>query len=344
MLGGRRDLPLPDWRARPYRVLFIRDDGIGDLIVTMEVLRAIKESSPTITLDLLCSPQNAAFGRSLPFISDVVVHTRGPLFKSWRTWKTLRSRNYDVVMDGRVAISNVNTQTTALMLSTGARWRIGLSGRRNDRVYNVHVDPGKSSHWVDYLVALARPFDVEAKSRDWRPRLTISEGEREAAERTWTGIGTGRPRILVNISVGNSERFWRHDRYAPVLARARARLPNAAILIVAMPSEHAIAEGLARPVGGAAVQLSFSEVTAVVATADLVITPDTAITHVASGFQTPTLALMRKDTAPWAPYRTPGKIVYGDIKKRLEPGLAEGRVVAALDDLITDMGARREWF
>ena len=343
VLGGPRKADIPDWTARPYRILFIRDDGIGDLIVTMEILRAIKESSPTITLDLLCSPQNAGFGRTLPFVTDVIVHKRGSLVNAWPTFRELRRRKYDVVIDGRVAIGNVNTHTTALMLSTGARWRIGISGRRNDRVYTVPVDPGKPLHWVDYLAALAKPFGVEGNARDWRPQLAISEDARAKAEDTWEKVGRGRPRVLVNVSVGNSERFWRHDRYAPVLVKLRKRLPNATILIAAMPSEQHIADELARPVGAAAVPLSFSEVTAAVATADLVITPDTAITHVASGFQTPTLALMRKDTAPWAPYRTPGRVVYGDIKRRLEPGLPAERVIAALDDVIAEMGPSRGW-
>ncbi|HEU4995167.1 MAG TPA: glycosyltransferase family 9 protein [Gemmatimonadaceae bacterium] len=343
VLGGPRRVEVPDWRARPYRVLFIRDDGIGDLIVTMEVLRAITESSPTITLDLLCSPQNAAFARSLPFVSDVVVHKRSSLLKGIPTFRELRRRKYDVVIDGRVAIGNVNTLTTALMLSTGARWRIGVSGRRNDRVYSVPVDPGTPPHWVDYLAALAAPFGVGPNDRDWRARLTITEEARDGAERTWEGIGSGRPRVLVNISVGNSERFWNHERYAPVLARLRGRLPNATILVAAMPAEQGVAEQLARPVGGGAIQLSLDAVMASVATADLVITPDTAITHIASGFQTPTLALMRKDTAPWAPYRCPGAVVYGDIKRRLEPGLPEARVVAALDTLLDDLVPRRGW-
>jgi ADP-heptose:LPS heptosyltransferase len=342
-LGGPPRVEVPDWTSRPYRVLFIRDDGIGDLIVTMEVLRAIKESSPTITLDLLCSPQNAAFGRTLPFVSDVIVHQRKSLARAWPTFRELRRRKYDVVIDGRVAIGNVNTHTTALMLATGARWRIGISGRRNDRVYTVPVHPGKPPHWVDYIAALARPFGVAGDARDWRPRLTISDDARATAERTWLGIGAGRPRVLVNISVGKSERFWRHDRYAPVLARLRKQLPNATILISAMPAEHQIADQLAQPVRGSAVLQSFGEVTAAVATADLVITPDTAITHVASGFQIPTLALMRRDTSPWAPYRTPGRVVYGDIKRRLEPGLPEERVIAALDDLIAEMGPARGW-
>jgi len=350
VFGGPRTVPIPDWRERPYRVLFIRDDGIGDLIISMEILRAIKESSPTITLDLLCSPQNAAFGRTLPFVSEVIVHKRGPLVKAFGTWRQLRRREYDAVIDGRVAIGNVNTHTTALLLSTGARYRIGIAGRRNDRVYTIPVDAGKPAHWVDYLAALARPFGVEGDARDWRSRLTISDDDRAAAERTWSKIGPphrggggGRPRVLVNISVGNSERFWQHERYAPVLRRLRERLPSATILISAMPSEQQVAERLAAPVRGAAIQLSFSEVTAIVATADLVITPDTAITHLASGFQTPTMALMRRDTGPWAPYRTPGRIVYGDIKRRLEPGLPPERVVAALDELIAEMGPSRGW-
>lgn len=342
-LGGPRRVEPPDWKARPYRVLFLRDDGIGDLIVTMEVLRAIKESAPAITLDVLCSGQNAAFGRTLPFISEVIVHQRKSLIKAWPTFRRLRQRKYDAVVDGRVAIGNVNTHTTALMLSTRARWRIGIAGRRNDRVYNVPVEAGKPAHWVDYLAALARPFGIVGDSRDWRARLPLSDSDRSAAEQTWSRIGAGRPRVLVNISVGNSERFWRHDRYAPVLAHLRTRLPKATILLASMPSEQHIAEGLGAPVQGMAAQLSFAEVSAAVATADLVITPDTAITHVASGFQTPTLALMRRDTAPWAPYRTPGRVVYGDIKRRLEPGLPHERVIAALDELITEIGPAKGW-
>lgn len=341
--GGRRTEALPDWRARPFRVLVIRDDGIGDLIITMETLRAIKDASPTITLDLLASPHNAAFARTLPFIDDVIVHRRGPASDAWRTMRELRRRRHDVVIDGRATIRTVKAHTAALMLATGARWRVGVGQRRNDWVYTVCADPGKASHIVEVIASLAQPFGVPLSDRDWRAKLTLAQGERAAAERTWMGIGAGRPRVLINISVGNSERFWSHARYAPVLARLRERLPSATILVTAMPAEQRVAEALARPVRGAAVPLTFGEVMAAVATADLVVTPDTAITHVASGFQTPTLALMRRNTEAWAPYRTPGKVAYGDFGRRLEPGLPESRVVAALDALIDEIGPTKGW-
>ena len=341
--GGRRSEALPDWRAGPFRILVIRDDGIGDLIITMETLRAIKDASPTITLDLLASPQNAAFARTLPFIDDVVVHRRGPAGDALRTMRELRRRRHDVVIDGRATIRTVKAHTAALMLATGARWRVGVGQRRNDWVYTVRADPGDASHIVEVIASLAQPFGVSLSDRDWRAKLTLAQAERASAERTWLGIGAGRPRVLINISVGNSERFWNHARFAPVLARLRERLPSATLLVTAMPDERRVAEELARPVRGAAIPLTLSEVMAAVATADLVVTPDTAITHVASGFQTPTLALMRRNTEAWAPYRTPGKVVYGDIGRRLEPGLPEARVVATLDALIDEIGPTQGW-
>lgn len=343
-LGGPRREPLPDWRARPYRILFVRDDGIGDLIISIETLRAIRESSPTITLDLLASPQNAAFARSLPFLHEVIVHERASHRSTIRTLRTLRRARYDAVVDGRAAVGLVNTRTVALLLATGARWRIGVGGRRNDAVYTVPVErPGGAASYVETIAALAQPFGVALADRDWRPRLAVDDSQRRGAEATWTAVGDGRPRVLVNISVGNEERVWRHDRYAPVLARLRARLPRAAILVSAMPAEQGIARALAAPVDAAARDLSFGEVMAAVAAADLVITPDTAIGHLASAFQVPALVLMRKDTAAWAPYRTPGRIVFGDVKKRLEPGLPAERVVAALDSLIDGLGRERRW-
>jgi ADP-heptose:LPS heptosyltransferase len=342
LFGGRQRVPVPDWRARPYRILFIRDDGIGDLMVSMEVLRAIREASPTFTLDLLCSPQNAPFGRTLPFVNEVIVHTRGFLLRAVPTWWRLRRRRYDVAIDGRVAIGNVNKQTTCLLLSTGAPWRIGIGGRRNDRVYSVPIHLPEIRHWIDAIVALAQPFGIGGDSRDWRARLPFSTEERAAGNELWNQAGGGRPRILVNLSSAQPDRQWPLDRFAPVLARARERLPNAAIVVSSMPAQQAAAERLAAPVRAAALSMSLPEVTAITATADLVISPDTAITVIASAFHVPILALMRKGTAQWVPYRAPGRAVFGDEPPTLV-GLAAERVVAALDDLITELGPKLGW-
>ncbi|HEY8174112.1 MAG TPA: glycosyltransferase family 9 protein [Gemmatimonadaceae bacterium] len=342
LFGRGPSLPLPDWRARPYRVLVIRDDGIGDLIVSIEVLRAIAESSPTITLDLVASPQNAPVARTLPFVHEIIVHKRQFLLRALPAWRLLRRNRYDAVVDARVAVRNVNVQTTCLLLCTGAKWRIGLAGRGNDRVYTHKIEAVNLPHWTDHVVALAAPFGVAPDSRDWRPRLALPDAARAEAESAWTAVGGGRPRILVNLSVGHPERWWPTERYAPVLARARERLPNATIMIVGMPSEMRSAESLAGPVGGKAMQLSLMQVIGAVGTADLLISPDTSVTHAASAFATPTLTLQRKGTGQWSPYKTPGRVVFSDDPRKISE-MPPDRVVAGLDALIDEMGRSRGW-
>lgn len=340
LLGGGSPPPLPDWRARPYRVLFIRDDGIGDFIVSIEVMRAIAEI-PTITLDVLCSPQNAPLARTLPFIDEVIVHRRAFLLRSWPVWRRLRRARYAAVVDGRVAVRNVNMHTSSVLLATAAPWRIGLAGRGNDQVYTVRIPEDSLPHWTDQVVALAGPFGIGPDSRDWRPHIPLSAAAREAAERAWHDVG-GRPRVLVNLSVGHPERWWPPERYRPVLARLRERLPAAAIMLVAMPADLHLADDLAREAGGRAVRLSLLEVIAAVASADLLISPDTSVTHAASAFATPTLTLQRKNTGQWSPYRTPGRAAFSDDPRAIRDMPPE-RVVQALDDLLADIGAARGW-
>ena len=342
VFGGAAAPPLPDWRARPYRVLFVRDDGIGDFIVSIEIMRAIAECSPTITFDILASPQNAPIARTLPFVNEVIVHKREFLLRSAPLWARLRRNRYDAVVDGRVAVRNVNMQTSCLLLATGAPWRIGLVGRGNDQVYTVRIPEENLPHWTDQVVALARPFGIAADSRDWRPRIPMPEPLRAEANAKWRSVGEGRPRVLVNLSVGHPERWWPPGNYAPVLRRVRERLPAAAIMIVGMPADLATADALAAPVGARVVSLTLHQVLAAVATADLLISPDTSVTHAASAFETTTLCLQRKDTGQWSPYKTLGRVVFSDDPKRVAPLPAE-RVVAALDSLIDELGPARGW-
>lgn len=342
LLGGPSRVPAPDWRVRPYRILFIRDDGIGDLMVTMELLRAIKESAPALTLDLLCSPTNAAFGRTLPFVNEVIVHERGFLLSAWPTWRRLRRNRYDAVIDGRAAIGNVNKQTTMLMLATGAPVRIGLGGRRNDRVYSLPVRLPEIRHWIDAYIALGQPFGIQPDSRDWRAQLVLPDADRAEAERTWMSLASRRPRVLVNPLSASADRQWPLERFGPVIAHVRSRLPHAAIVVPTMPGGDAAMERIGGSAGAAVMPLTLSQVTAVTATADLVISPDTSITVIASAFHVPVLALMRKNTEQWVPYRNDGRVAFSDDPRSLG-GLPVERVIAAADAIIADLGAERGW-
>lgn len=339
--GLSRTSTVPDWRERPYRILFIRDDGIGDLLLSIEIIRAIASASSTFTVDLLCSPQSARVRRFLPFVTDVVVHRRGALRRSLPVWRELKRRKYDVVVDGRVALSAVNLQTAALLAASGSRWRVGICGRTNDFVYNVPVSAPPGTHAIDIMAELVRPFGIDPSSRDWRPALSLGEEESAVAERCWRDARGERPRVLVNITSVHRVRHWPQERFIPVVLRLRALLPGSTILVVGMPDERRIVDRIAATGSATALTPTLDELIALVAKADLVVTPDTAVTHMASAFERPTLVFQAQGFTPYTPYRTESRSVIADTRDLKT--LPVARAVEAVEEFVASLSQRLPW-
>ena len=66
----------PDWEARSWRVLFLRHDRIGDMIVSTAAIQAIAAAHPNLVLDVLASPANAPVLSGFPGVRKVVVFDR----------------------------------------------------------------------------------------------------------------------------------------------------------------------------------------------------------------------------------------------------------------------------
>src|SRR6185503_3384473 len=171
------------------------------------------QAHPTIRLDVLASKSNAPVLSNEPYLNDVIAFDkRAPLgFPSM--FAALRRRQYDAVIDCMVTAPS--TTTLLLMLASGARIRIGVANRGNDFAYTLPVPPRDSAeHIVDKLGALATAFGLEPSGLDLRPRVRLTDVERERGERVWAAGSVGRGagvRLLVNVSAGRAHHFWPDD-------------------------------------------------------------------------------------------------------------------------------------
>jgi ADP-heptose:LPS heptosyltransferase len=306
--GGR-----PDWRVRPYRVLFLRHDRIGDMILTTGILRAIADAYPSIQLDVLASPINAAVVRNEPYLHDVIVaNTKKP--GSWkRTFGELRKRRYDAVIDCMITAPSLTT--LLLMVASGARYRIGVR-HGNDFAYTLAVPPRESAeHLVDKLAALLSAFGLQPTALDLRPRVRLTAEERDRGEHAWRGetehAAAAGPRLLVNVSAGRPRTQWPDERFVQVIRDVRARVPDAQVVVVSSPRDRDRAERIAQEGGARLVRdTGIRDAMAIVAAAELVFTPDTSIAHAASAFDRPAVVLYSSDYARvWGPYRTDGRTI-----------------------------------
>jgi ADP-heptose:LPS heptosyltransferase len=309
MLPGRRAPHPPRWDDRPHRVLYLRYDRIGDMIMATPLIRAIARAHPTIQLDVLASRSNAVVLSGNPHVRRVLTFDRKRLASFVGTARALRRERYDAVIDGMVLQPSVTM--LMLMLATGARYRIGIGGRANDFIYTIPVRAAPpDAHQILQSAATATPFGVDVERTDWRPELFIAVDERVRAEQVWRTNTDGGLRILVNIAAGEVRRRWPSDRVVAAIRAARDVAPRSVVLVMAPPAELDEVERIARDGDARAVVPGLRDALALVATADVVITPDTSIAHAASAFAKPSVVMMIGGSAIFEPYETPGRFVY----------------------------------
>lgn len=292
----------PQWSAGPHRVLFLRHDRAGDMILSTGIMQAIARSHPTITMDVLASPANAAILDAADYVNEVIVFDKKRVRRYLPTALALRRKRYDAVIDCMVTAPSLTTML--LVAASGARHRIGIAGRGNDDAFTVTVPPETkpAAHMVDLLAALAPAFGINAGEVEKRPVIALTAAERERAEGAWGK--TGGPRVLINISAGTSARAWPAENYVAVMRHIRTRDACAAFRVISAPSDSAKGERVAHDGGAAFVHTpSIRDAFALVATADFVFTPDTSIAHAAAAFDTACVAMFVKGSVErWGVY------------------------------------------
>ncbi len=311
VMGQSARAERPDWSERPYRVLFLRHDRIGDMILSTGILRAFAESHPTIQLDVLASPVNAPVVRHEPYLRDVIVFDRRAPLSFPSAFVDLRRRRYHAVIDCMVRAPSLTT--LLLMLATAARYRIGVQERGNDFAYTLPVTARETAgHLVDRLGALVTAFGLEPSALDLRPRVRLTPDEIARGERVWRDGTEHAPRagkrLLVNVSAGRGPREWPDDRFVAVIRAARAKAPDANIVVISSSSDRARAVRIATKGGGRFFADSgIRDAMSIVARADVVFTPDTSISHACSAFDRPAVVLHpRGSPLLWGPYKTQG--------------------------------------
>jgi ADP-heptose:LPS heptosyltransferase len=349
MLPGPRETGLPPATNPDYRVLFIRYERIGDMIMATSLIRNIAMALPSGKVDVIATPTTAPVLQGNPHVGRVLVLKRNSFRSYGDLMGRLRRERYTVMVDGRINNPPIFTSTPLLMFAGGARFRVGAGGDREPRIYNVRVPEwNRVDHYIEGSKHLAVPFGVDPQMVDWQPEIFLAEEERAGAEERWkearemvtavagATIGTIK-RLLVNLSASEPKRRWPDGKFIATLQAARARAPHMPIIVIGLPSEWESVNAVATAVNGLPASTpQLRDAFALVGTSDMVFTPDTSISHAASAFRRPSLVLLKSDHKPYAPWNTPGEIIaWGEDRIHKLP---HERVSEALDKLLADFG------
>ncbi len=301
--------------AQPARILLVRPDHLGDLILTTPILQALREHAPDAEITMLVGPWSREIVARHPALDHVVTCSfpgfqravQGaltPYTLLFRTARQLKRERYDLALNLRPDF----WWGAALLYLAGIPRRVGYALRPGQPFLSKALPFPAAEHAAVSNLRLASAgltaLGYQALAEPFTPaqypaRFTPTEDERDWASQRLReeGIEDDTPLILIPPGSGGAVKLWRSKAWANCALRLRAILTSprqARILLTGSPGERALVEEVAQgiPDGVTIVtDASVGQLAALLARATCVLTVDNGPGHIAAAQDTPSVHL-----------------------------------------------------
>lgn len=321
------------WHA-VRRLLAVRLDNLGDVLMTTPALAALRESLPGTHIALLASPAGAALAPHLPMI-DECIEFEAPWVKSRADddapgateaalVERLRRGRYDAAIVFTVCTQSALPAALLCRLA-GIPLRLAHSRENPYRLLTDWVrDPdlplASARHEVQRQLDLVAAVGLRAEGDD-RLRLSYRADDAHTMRARFAAAGGDlrRPYFVVHPGATAPSRRWPSERYgeaARVLVDASGYQPVFCGAEEDRAHVDAARAALGRPCVDLTGRLALGELAALVAGAQVVLCNNSAASHIASALGRPVVVLYALTNPQHAPWRAAARVLNRDVPCR----------------------------
>jgi heptosyltransferase-2 len=296
------------------RVVVRGTNWVGDSVMTVPALRALRRVLPEAHITLVIRPGAKGIFSETDFIDDVLVYDRnGPLsvLGQVREWKR---RQFDL------AVLFQNAFEAALIpFLAGVPLRLGYATESRQPLLTHPLalpDWRSSKHEVFYYLYLVTALEQMLFGRsdvcESEPdaSIRISESRKAAAVELLRAYGVGAAEPVVAIcpgSINSRAKRWPAERFAALADRLIESQRK--VLLIGSKDEIDVSDDVVRQMRNRPVMLtgktSLDQIIAVLDRADLIVTNDTGPAHIGAALGRPTIVIFGPTnpltTRPFAP-------------------------------------------
>ena len=276
------------------KILFLRKDSkIGDMIVSSFVFREIKKNNPSVKIGIVCAPKNKDLIEGNPYIDYYHFLASRSIKDHIRLGKELAKTGYDTVIDPTIFLRN---RDLLLLSMIKANRYIGYK-KADYKLFNMDIEGEMHFSEVSKQALLLCEFKDIDISYDIPTNIESEKNVRRFLERH-----NLRHYIAMNFfGASNSRRFsWKKislflDYFCQVLPEKRWVLlsfPEVTPKLKSLISNR-------RNVFIYEHTRTIFDSIELIKSADWVISPDTAIIHIASGFNKKIIGFYNRNIENW---------------------------------------------
>jgi ADP-heptose:LPS heptosyltransferase len=314
----------PDTLAGSGRILCIRLDNAGDVVLTGPAIRALRAHLPWARIDLLASPAGALAAPLLPGLDEVLAArvvwqdagegSAPDPSRERELIETIAARGYDAAIIFTSFAQTAWPAAFALHLA-GVAIRAAHADRFGGRVLTHQVPyPEHAIHEAERDLHLVESLGVPVHD----PALAVEPGAlaRDEASRLLAEAGVSGPVLLVSPGASCSARRWDADRFARS-ALLVANEHGLDVVVTGSEKEQELAATVARQAGGVSLagRTDLPALAALVERATIVLTVNSLVMHLADALMRPVIVLFSGTdrSSHWAPRRAPHMLLSRDV-------------------------------
>lgn len=330
------------------KVLFVRLDSLGDVVLTTPCLDALIQTYPDVRIDVVVQPSAAPLLKDDPRVSRVFTLAPPWRGRPWpagvidaaRMLRALRRERYAYVVTFRRDLDDA-----LFARLCGGRQTLGFRAKRTRSLLTASVPFDDGQHTLENHLQLMTLLGCE--SIDRLPTIACTSGDPQRIDRLLAADGCAQPIAIAPF--GSSTAKCLPTSFGSALVNAVADAAATPIVLLGDASHRPRAIALRTRVDPQVIDLvgctSLPELRDVLRECRLLVTVDSGPMHIAAALGVPVVALFgAEDPVLWAP-RGPGqqRILQG----RNQRGRAAldtipiERIVEAVRDLMTSPTSQR---
>jgi lipopolysaccharide heptosyltransferase II len=319
------------WQAA-RRVLLIRLDNLGDVLVTTPAMHAVRQSLPDAELTLLASPVGAQVGRLNPDLDNVIVYD-APWMDPWSQLPQQPEREQALIaqiaerrFDGAIIFTSYHQSALPaayLCYLAGIPLRAAASiDGPGSLLTTRHKHPERMMHEVERGLDLVGALGMTTDETDLVLAVPDAARDELSSMLATRAVDPQKPLVVIHPGCSMPARTYPWEMYADVADELIERL-DVSVVLTGAGSERELVERvqarMTRHAVAVAGDLSFPAFCGLIETADLTITNNTGPMHISAALKTPVIALFALTNPPeqWGPWHVRHRQLYHDVPCRI---------------------------
>ncbi len=294
-------------RTKIKKILIVRTDRIGDVVLSTPVINAARKAYPQSRIAVMVRPYTKDIVIGNLYLDEVIVYDKYGIHKNWlSTLKfalDLRKKRFDLAL-----ILHPTNRVHIITFLAGIPLRIGYKKKCGFLLTHSIEDKKHlgQKHELDYNFDLAGLAGIKMVDRILS--MPLAEQDKEFAGDVLRKNGFNSDDSLIIIHPGSScpSKRWPPERFA-LLSDKINQLDKVKVVVVGGPDDKAIAEKICScaslPIVNLCGQLELKKLAALIKFSRLFITNDNGPMHIASAVGTPVIAIFGRNQPGLSPRR-----------------------------------------